>query len=59
LPEYGWRKLSQSVTAPPVEVRAICRKSRLVVDAFPSWYVAQPLGIPGCGDTGVGNAVVA
>ena len=23
MPEYGWRKLSQSVTAPPLEVRAV------------------------------------
>jgi hypothetical protein len=33
--EYGCRKLIQSVTA-PLEVRAIWRKSSIVVDALPS-----------------------
>jgi hypothetical protein len=47
------------VTPLPLEVRAIWRKSRFVVDALPSWYVAQPLGTPGWGETGVGKAVVA
>src|SRR5436305_1334876 len=44
--EYGWRKLIQSATVLPLEVRAIWRKSRTVVEALPSWYVAQPLGTP-------------
>src|SRR5215471_10890120 len=35
-PEYGCRKLTQSETA-PVEVRAIWRKSSIVVEELPSW----------------------